>query len=114
VSAFTGTDLDMTLRANGIETLVLAEIATSGVVVSAVRHMAGSGYRPVVVRTAAGTETPSLVANRRRCAGSARRAGPGGQPRARRTASSIPPCPARSLAIFSRNQYLARDAEGSD
>jgi nicotinamidase-related amidase len=49
VSAFTGTDLDMTLRADGIETLVLAEIATSGVVLSAVRHVAGPGYRPVVV-----------------------------------------------------------------
>ncbi len=40
VSAFAGTDLDMILRANGIETLVLAGIATSGVVLSTVRHAA--------------------------------------------------------------------------
>ena len=31
VSAFAGTDLDLLLRANGIETLILAGIATSGV-----------------------------------------------------------------------------------
>ncbi len=49
VSAFAGTDLDMILRANGIETLVLAGIATSGVVLSTVRHAADADYRVVVV-----------------------------------------------------------------
>jgi nicotinamidase-related amidase len=49
VSAFTGTDLDMVLRANGVETLVLAGIATSGVVLSTVRHAADADYRIVVV-----------------------------------------------------------------
>jgi nicotinamidase-related amidase len=49
VSAFAGTDLDMILRANGIETLVLAGIATSGVVLSTVRHGADADYRLVVV-----------------------------------------------------------------
>jgi len=49
VSAFTGTDLDMILRANGIETLLLAGIATSGVVLSTVRHAADADYRLVVV-----------------------------------------------------------------
>ncbi|HEY3816257.1 MAG TPA: isochorismatase family cysteine hydrolase [Polyangiaceae bacterium] len=49
VSAFAGTDLDMVLRANGIETLVLAGIATSGVVLSTVRHAADADYRLVVV-----------------------------------------------------------------
>jgi nicotinamidase-related amidase len=49
VSAFAGTDLDMVLRANGIDTLVLAGIATSGVVLSTVRHAADADYRIVVV-----------------------------------------------------------------
>lgn len=48
-SAFFGTDLDMILRANGIETLVLAGILTSGVVLSTVRHAADADYRLVVV-----------------------------------------------------------------
>jgi nicotinamidase-related amidase len=49
VSAFAGTDLEMILRANGIDTLVLAGIATSGVVLSTVRHAADADYRVVVV-----------------------------------------------------------------
>ena len=49
VSAFAGTDLDMILRAHGIETLVLAGIATSGVVLSTVRHAADADYRLVVI-----------------------------------------------------------------
>jgi nicotinamidase-related amidase len=49
VSAFAGTDLDMILRANGIETLVLAGIATSGVVLSTIRQAADADYKLVVV-----------------------------------------------------------------
>jgi len=49
VSAFAGTDLAMVLRAGGIETLVLAGIATSGVVLSTVRHAADEDFRIVVV-----------------------------------------------------------------
>lgn len=49
VSAFAGTDLDMILRANGVTTLILAGIATSGVVLSTVRHAADADYRLVVV-----------------------------------------------------------------
>ena len=49
VGAFHGTDLDMILRANGIDTLVLAGISTSGVVLSTVRHAADADYRIVVV-----------------------------------------------------------------
>jgi nicotinamidase-related amidase len=49
VGAFFGTDLDMILRANGIETLVLTGIATSGVVLSTLRHAADADYRIVVV-----------------------------------------------------------------
>lgn len=49
VSAFAGTDLDMVLRANAIDTLVLTGIATSGVVLSTLRHAADADYRIVVV-----------------------------------------------------------------
>jgi nicotinamidase-related amidase len=49
VSAFTGTDLEVILRSNGIEALLLAGIATSGVVLSTVRHAADADYRVVVV-----------------------------------------------------------------
>jgi nicotinamidase-related amidase len=47
--AFPGTDLEMILRANGVDTLVLAGISTSGVVLSTVRHAADADYRLVVV-----------------------------------------------------------------
>jgi nicotinamidase-related amidase len=50
VSAFAGTDLDMILRANGIETLLLTGIATSGVVLSTLRHAADADYRLLVVK----------------------------------------------------------------
>lgn len=49
IGPFLGTDLDMVLRAQGIETLVLTGIATSGVVLSAVRYAADADYRIVVV-----------------------------------------------------------------
>jgi nicotinamidase-related amidase len=54
VSAFTGTDLDMILRANGVDTLVLAGLATSGVVLSTVRHAADADYRLAVVEDCCG------------------------------------------------------------
>lgn len=47
--AFPGTDLDLILRANGVDTLVLAGISTSGVVLSTVRHAADADYRLAVV-----------------------------------------------------------------
>jgi nicotinamidase-related amidase len=49
VSAFAGTDLEMVLRAKGIDTLVLAGVATSGVILSTVRHAADADYRLVVL-----------------------------------------------------------------
>ena len=49
VSAFAGTDLDLLLRANGIETLILTGIITSGVVLSTLRHAADADYRLLVV-----------------------------------------------------------------
>jgi nicotinamidase-related amidase len=50
VSAFTGTDLDMILRANEIETLVLFGIATSGVVLSTLIDAFDADYRLIVVK----------------------------------------------------------------
>jgi nicotinamidase-related amidase len=49
VSAFAGTDLDLVLRANGIETLILTGIITSGVVLSTVRQAADLDYRLTVL-----------------------------------------------------------------
>jgi nicotinamidase-related amidase len=54
VNAFAGTDLEMVLRANGIDTLILAGLATSGVVLSTVRHAADADYRLVVVEDCCG------------------------------------------------------------
>jgi nicotinamidase-related amidase len=50
VSPFVGTDLETLLRANGIDTLVLAGVHTSGVVLSAVCQAVDLDYRLVVVR----------------------------------------------------------------
>ena len=50
ISPFVGTDLETLLRASGIDTLVLAGVHTSGVVLSAVRHAGDLDYRLIVVR----------------------------------------------------------------
>jgi len=52
VSAFTGSDLDVLLRGAGADTLVLAGIATSGVVLSTLRQAADLDYRLVVLEDA--------------------------------------------------------------
>lgn len=52
VGAFSGSDLDVVLRAKGIETLVLSGIATSGVVLSTVRHAADHDFRLIVLSDA--------------------------------------------------------------
>ena len=49
VSAFTGSDLDVLLRARRIDRLVLAGIATSGVVLSTLRQAADLDYRLTVL-----------------------------------------------------------------
>ena len=49
VSAFTGSDLEVLLRARGIGHLVLAGIATSGVVLSTLRQAADLDYRLTVL-----------------------------------------------------------------
>ncbi len=60
VSAFAGTELEMILRAHGIETLVLAGIATSGVVLSTVRHATDADYRIVVVHDCCSDADPEV------------------------------------------------------
>ena len=45
-SGFSGTDLEMILRANGIETLVLMGFSTSGVTLSMVKHAVDADYEP--------------------------------------------------------------------
>jgi len=50
VSAFAGTDLEMVLRANDIETLALFGISTSGVVLSTLLDASDSDYRIVVIK----------------------------------------------------------------
>lgn len=52
VSAFTGSDLDMILRAGGIEHLVLTGIATSGVVLSTLRQAADLDFGLTVLADA--------------------------------------------------------------
>jgi nicotinamidase-related amidase len=49
VCAFTGSDLEVILRAKGIQHMVLAGIATSGVVLSTVREAADKDYRITVL-----------------------------------------------------------------
>jgi nicotinamidase-related amidase len=49
VSAFTGSDLEVILRAFGIQHIVLTGIATSGVVLSTLREAADKDYRITVL-----------------------------------------------------------------
>jgi nicotinamidase-related amidase len=49
VSAFSGSDLDCLLRARNIDTLIMAGVATSGVVLSTVREAADRDYSIVVI-----------------------------------------------------------------
>jgi nicotinamidase-related amidase len=49
VSAFTGSDLELVLRAHDVTTLALAGIATSGVVLSTVREAADRDYHLTVL-----------------------------------------------------------------
>jgi nicotinamidase-related amidase len=60
VGAFAGTDLEMILRAHGIETLLLAGIATSGVVLSTLRHAADADYRLLVVEDCCSDRDPEV------------------------------------------------------
>jgi len=60
VSAFSGSDLDVLLRGAEAETLVLAGIATSGVVLSTLRQAADLDYRLVVLADACADADPEV------------------------------------------------------
>jgi nicotinamidase-related amidase len=60
VGAFSTTDLDARLRERGVTTLVLAGIATSGVVLSTVRDGADRDYRLVVLEDCCADRDPEV------------------------------------------------------
>lgn len=60
ISAFAGTDLDMILRANDVDTLVLLGIATSGVVLSTLLHAIDADYRLIVVKDCCFDQDPEV------------------------------------------------------
>ena len=60
VNALYGTDLDLTLRANDIETLIILGYATSGVVLSTVRHAADLDYQLVIVEDCCADQDPEV------------------------------------------------------
>jgi nicotinamidase-related amidase len=60
VSAFSGSDLDVLLRGFGAEALVLAGIATSGVVLSTLRQAADLDYRLTVLSDACADRDPEV------------------------------------------------------
>jgi nicotinamidase-related amidase len=60
VSAFAGSDLDVILRAREIDTLVLAGLATSGVVLSTVRYAADQDFGLVVLSDACADGDPEV------------------------------------------------------
>ena len=60
VNALYGTDLDMTLRANNIETIILLGYATSGVVLSTTRYAADSDYRLIIVEDCCSDSDPEV------------------------------------------------------
>ncbi|HWE87721.1 MAG TPA: isochorismatase family cysteine hydrolase [Terracidiphilus sp.] len=62
VSAFAGTDLEMILRAQEIDTLVLLGVATSGVVLSTLLDAADADFRLAVVPDCCADRDPELDA----------------------------------------------------
>ena len=60
VNALYGTDLDMILRANNIDTLIILGYATSGVVLSTVRYAADLDYCLIVVEDCCADQQPDV------------------------------------------------------
>lgn len=60
VGSFSTTDLDEQLRGRGVDTLVLAGLSTSGVVLSTVRDGADRDYRMIVVSDACADPQPGV------------------------------------------------------
>jgi nicotinamidase-related amidase len=62
VGAFSTTDLDAQLHRRGVDTLILAGISTSGVVLSTVRDASDRDYRVLVVSDATADPEPDIHA----------------------------------------------------
>jgi len=62
VGAFSTTDLDAQLRERGVDTLILAGISTSGVVLSTVRDASDRDYRVLVLSDATADPEPDVHA----------------------------------------------------
>jgi nicotinamidase-related amidase len=62
VGAFSTTDLDARLREHNIDTLILAGISTSGVVLSTVRDASDRDYRVLVLADATADREPDVHA----------------------------------------------------
>jgi nicotinamidase-related amidase len=60
VNALYGTGLDLILRANNLDTLIVLGYATSGVVLSTVRYAADADYRLVVVEDCCADQDPEV------------------------------------------------------
>ena len=60
VSAFAGSDLEVVLRAGGVDALALCGIATSGVVLSTLREAADKDFELTVLRDACGDRDPEV------------------------------------------------------
>ena len=60
VNALYGTDLDMTLRANQINTIIILGYATSGVVLSTTRFAADSDYSIIIVEDCCADTDPEI------------------------------------------------------
>jgi maleamate amidohydrolase len=59
-SGFAGTSLAATLRAAGVDTVVVAGVSTSGCVRATATDALTAGFRPLVVREACADRTPAL------------------------------------------------------
>ena len=60
VNAMFGTDLEMSLRANNIETLVMLGYATSGVVLSTTRYASDADFRLIIVEDCCSDQDPEV------------------------------------------------------
>jgi len=60
VNALYGTDLELVLRANDVDTLIILGYATSGVVLSTVRYAADLDYRLFVVEDCCSDQDPEV------------------------------------------------------
>ncbi|HSK57576.1 MAG TPA: isochorismatase family protein [Actinomycetospora sp.] len=59
-SSFAGTSLAATLRARGVDTVVVAGVSTSGCVRATATDASAAGFRPIVVADACADRSPAL------------------------------------------------------